>query len=494
MSSSFFNYPITRPYPYAWFTPVAIVGGICLLSLLSVLNFVQNSYALNIQYANDPNSTISNGVWFQNWPSYITRTVRPTCEPANFPLNTQFFTNQSGLTWTLTSVYNEDSSAPLSPSLTYMNNVLENCKVTEIQIEFDGTQDVDVAVSYLTPWDIQVRVFATCSVWSSTGYTLLDMTAMYDPLQSFPVAGSSVFIATDPSSRASMFWAQALLSGNWVATVCRIDNVALQVKPAPTKGFANLYPVSGETDITNPGFFNLEFDFLYGDETEGVGWNGPLHSIELYINDTDPDLDPTPRIWTTVDQLAKSMYSAALGDLGQISMPSHSYVLNNATMIQTFSQDFAKINELNIIANYSQLVSTSYNARQAGGNPTGPLSLTSSVIVTKYLCQVPHRKPIGDIFISVLLADLVLLQAAWKLYTFAVNRILRRRKGTILFCEGCLDAQIEEGEAVSARIGSQKRLAKHSTLVSIKSRTGSQDSLLRSKQSGRTWQFSLLRR
>jgi hypothetical protein len=36
MHHSFFNYNLTRPYPYRWFTPAALFGAIILVVLLSV--------------------------------------------------------------------------------------------------------------------------------------------------------------------------------------------------------------------------------------------------------------------------------------------------------------------------------------------------------------------------------------------------------------------------------------------------------------------------
>ena len=66
-----------------WFTPVVVVGGITLLILLSVVNFVQSSYVLIAEYSEDPNSTVTNGVWFKDWPSLLTNSVRPQCQPAS---------------------------------------------------------------------------------------------------------------------------------------------------------------------------------------------------------------------------------------------------------------------------------------------------------------------------------------------------------------------------------------------------------------------------
>ncbi len=49
---------------------------------------------------------------------------------------------------------------------------------------------------------------------------------------------------------------------------------------------------------------------------------------------------------------------------------------------------------------------------------TGPLQISAAVISTKYLCQVPKRKSTGTILVSILVADLVFMQALWKIFTF----------------------------------------------------------------------------
>ena len=183
MHSSYFNYSLTRPYPFRWFTPVASTGAILLIVLLSIMNFVQNSYVLVVQFVDNPNSTIANGSWFSNWPSYLTSSVRPTCEPNNLLVNTQFFTNQSGLTWTLQSIAQNNSDSSISPSLPYMNNVLEQCEINEIQMLFEPSQLVQVLVGQITSSsDVQVRAFVTCRIWGPEGRSTVNMTAMYDTI------------------------------------------------------------------------------------------------------------------------------------------------------------------------------------------------------------------------------------------------------------------------------------------------------------------------
>lgn len=51
MASSMFDYSISRPYPFRWFTPVVIVGGAIALVLFSFLNLVSTGYYLRYYWA-----------------------------------------------------------------------------------------------------------------------------------------------------------------------------------------------------------------------------------------------------------------------------------------------------------------------------------------------------------------------------------------------------------------------------------------------------------
>jgi hypothetical protein len=239
-----------------------------------------------------------------------------------------------------------------------------------------------------------------------------------------------------------MWWSEAMLSAWWVNTTNQIDEASLTLDPPLAKGVAILTLSQNQTDITSLDFFDVNFNFIGLKQQYGYMDHGQTHSIGTYLAQYNRKpyklYDPNPMIWSQVDSLAKSMYSAIVTDLGQVQVPSKSNIVKNAKTLQLFTSTFAKINE-DSIAYYQQLSLQDYDTRQQGDNPTGPLEIVPSTISTKYLCQVPKRKPLGDIFIAVLLADLVLLQAAWKLYTFGVDQIMLRRRPSGKWCEGCID-------------------------------------------------------
>ena len=457
MHSSFFNYHIQRPYPFLWFTPLALFGGITLLVLLSIMNFVQNSYALVVLYAGDPNSTITNGIWYQHWPSYLTSGVRPTCQPANLPVNTQFFTNQSGLMWTITNVFQSEDKSQALPSLPYLNNLLHGCNVSEIRMTYDNTQNDDALIQQHSPWDIEVRAFVTCGVHGPTGYTLVNVTAVYNALTPYTTPGVTAFVAENPTTRASMYWAEVVLKAYWIHAVDKVLTLSTQLYDDGgvklSNGFVSLYPHRAQDNIMSGEFFDIQYNFLL--DRPGYGFTGPLNSMAYYLGQTNTSANP--HIWSSVDQLAKSMYSAVLADLGQTQDSARSSFVKDAATIQHFTSRIGDPLELALMdGTPAVLEKQDYDSRQSGPNPTGPLGLSPSVVSTKYLCQVPRLKPIGDIFVSVLLADIVFLQAAWKLYTFLVDKFLLGRRPSAMHCEGCLDDEQEADKAL-LRVGTSAR-------------------------------------
>ena len=450
MHSSFFNYNLQRPYPFKWFTPVLLVGGIILAVLLSIMNFVQNSYVLVAQYVDDPNSTITQGVWYRDWPSYLTNGVQPTCEPVNLPVNTQLFTNQSGLMWTITSLFKDKESPQAVPSLPYLNNALKDCSISELRLEYDDTKDQDVSVLQYIEWGMEIRAFVTCSVSGPSGNTFVNATAVYNALTPYEMPGVSSFVAQNATGRASMFWSEVLLRAYWINAVSKVwavSNHMFQNDGASlSKGVVTLYPNRSPRSISDLDFFDMQYDFL--EKRSGFGFTGPLNSIKYYIESKNAN-SANPHIWTSVNQFAKSMYSAVLADLGQTQYPSQSSLVTEGSTIQKYTSTFSDPSKWNLPGGIPpMLLREDYNARQSGPDPTGRLGLSSSVVATEYLCQVPRRKPVGDIFVSVLLADLVFLQFAWKLYIVFADRLLAHKQPNAMVCQACADGEDPEVETI----------------------------------------------
>jgi hypothetical protein len=221
---SFFSYPVTRPFPFRWFTPVAVVGGIVFLALFTFMNFASSSYELIVQNSLDPNATISGHGWLHDYPSFLTTKVRPKCQPASLPVNSQFFTNKTALTYTLTSVWQQGTEGEriISPALTYHSNILQNCSIHAVEIDLASIDRSGNQIAFCE-WGAVVRSYATCLIETPAGEVFFNLTQMYDyvpdstsfdDLHRFLGTG---FLSRNHTAQASLWWGESLMSTYWGA-------------------------------------------------------------------------------------------------------------------------------------------------------------------------------------------------------------------------------------------------------------------------------------
>jgi hypothetical protein len=184
-------------------------------------------------------------------------------------------------------------------------------------------------------------------------------------------------------------------------------------------------------DIASLDFFIAKYHFIMQTQSSG--------NVPIYVNDGTSlyewnRTDKYPNIWNLTDIYGKSFYSAVLADLGQASTPN---LLSNSSsaMLQKYTQDFA---HLKWIVNAAPgPARQSFDDVKAHGQ-TGPLSITPSTIYQEYLCQIPQRKSLGSLIIAVVVADLVFLQALWKILTMTTTWCVENRYPTANYCEGSI--------------------------------------------------------
>lgn len=452
-SLSIFSYNVTRRYPFKWFTSVTVVGAVIFLVLFSFLNFVSTGFNLVVQYSANPNATVAGDVWLERWPSYLSHKVQPTCQTADIPVNTQFFTNQKALKYTLTAVWQKNNtSLNILPSLTYYNNRLDECTITSIEINLEAMDRAANQFAY-SEWGEVITSYMTCSISTANGTTMFNLTQEYDyvpatlPFSELYVFLGTNFLERNPITKASLWWGESLLSTYWgilsgAMQIIREDQTGDE-QPGIRKGTIALSrDYTTTSDIASLDFFQIDFRFI-------VDWGWGNFSV---IAPGDYDYSPTtdhggisklarrvayPDIWEWADRLGKSAYSTILVDLGQSVVPN---ILTNATALQYYTQLFpdppfiANAKPGPAIQDYDTL-------RDA----TGPLGITPSVISTEYLCQIPQRKSAGNLFVSILVGDLVLLQAIWQLFKLGTAAVLLRKIPRAQYCEGCASAR-EWGE------------------------------------------------
>jgi hypothetical protein len=139
------------------------------------------------------------------------------------------------------------------------------------------------------------------------------------------------------------------------------------------------------------------------------------------------------------------MYSAVATDLGQTEIKPSSNIVADSTILQAFSEMIVELHVVSGDCESSNLCQTlPYGSVRDFQDliKSTTLQVTPSVILTDYLCTVPRMKSTGSLFVSILLADLVLLKTAWTIYCLVVQRCFLR-KPTTNYCEGCFKASRE---------------------------------------------------
>ena len=193
-------------------------------------------------------------------------------------------------------------------------------------------------------------------------------------------------------------------------------------------------------------------------------------SYETLITDA-----PWPNVWAPAGRLAKAMFSVIGADLSWDGYTETFYNVKgwetweiwsgrdpvNLSMIATpdqlhyWSENLTQIWDASTVTSKDSL-STGLRMTQYNEVSDGALNFTHSVISTTYTCQVPQIKSGFNVFISIFVADLVLLRVAWTLYNLVVTYFLNSRHPDSNLCLGCLergrtdDAGTEELQIVDA--------------------------------------------
>lgn len=420
---SLFKYAISRPYPFKGFTYYVLFGGLVAAVLLSYLNFASSGYSLVVEYATDPNATVSDAR-LKGWSSaQLGSKVQPSCQPANIAVNTDFLTNNSMLTYTLTGVSydSSDEDKVSAPSLIYHNNLLRNCSIVKIALEMESGSRTALQIG-LSGWGADTVAYVTCSIdTAATGRTSINLTTTYNlvPKNAVP----KVLIGRNQTSQASLYWGESLLSLYWLRTMCDMDDQEDFDNKKALKGVLEFTPNRTITDIAN-------LDYL------DISWRLILDPRVVYF---DPDsrnlstlnrLAIPPNIWSAADSLAKSMYSMVLTDLGQTELEQN--ILTDPVLLQNFT---ASIDYTDIENSWLAKLGVAMKDFNTLKHTTGPLGVSPSVLSTNYICQVPRLKSTGTLLLAVLVADLVFLQALWLLTTLVAGWFLDPSANV---CEGCL--------------------------------------------------------
>lgn len=458
-TASWFSYNISRTYPYSWFSPVALAILVISTALFTFLNFVSQGYELQVQTSANPNATEAGDTWLSNWPSFIFNS-RPSCEPGDIAVGSQFFTNQTALTYTLNAIWQQnDTGVHILSSLPYFNNVLEDCQISSIDIDIESWSRNPSQIAY-TIYGETVRTYVQCSTITSSGRIRFNITQEYNYIppdismisSGFSFLGTN-FLERNNLTKASLWWGESLMSTYWCIVCTKMQAIALN-QSANGSGIINqgtLYSVpQHQSELSRLDFFKVNYRFMGSAPFDGVFiWPG------LY-NDTEDvnRLSTTrsyPDIWIPADRLAKSAYSTVLLDLGQTKNKAN--ILTDPELLQDYTQVFEVWQEDDSDNNCQPGPAiTSFDALK---EVTGPLGTTPSVISTQYVCSVPKQKSISNLIVSILVADVVFVQVTWQIFKWIVGTFFLRKDTTAQYCEGCFSAMQREPDNEDNRVDAQ---------------------------------------
>ncbi|TIA66760.1 hypothetical protein D6C76_09077 [Aureobasidium pullulans] len=458
-----FSYSVTREYPYKWFTPVAIVGGILLTVLFSAINFYSTAYTMVSKTTTDRESFLS-----RRWPRYIpeifTSKIQPRCEPSVIPAHSYFETNQSGFTYELYEVDRADvSTTAFTAALSYNGGPIEECAVEELSIRFETSNSRSPVLMTVSDWEVTVSCRIVCEVEGQptsliTRYGPMS-TDIMDPKGSLPLGFYGQF-SGDQWSRPGLYWAEPLLNAFWLETLIAITTETIQESAAGTSasrynlssGYIALSPSpdSHEMDIKNESFFDVEWAFL--DPVQGRIYTASSRYETLF------DLVRSkswPNVWSEVDHFGKAMVSAIYLDLGQWQLPLKTNMLSTPESLQFWTTKSVTIAEQNSerfpwFGDPELSLLTYDDAQKNNDTATGFLNTTASFIVATYMCQEPVMKSWANVIVSILVADLVFLRTAWSLYNLIVGYFLKSRHPDANICDDCL-ARKKEDESLAKK-------------------------------------------
>ena len=217
MYSSIFSYNLTRSYPFKWFTPVVVVGGLVAMVLISFLNLATAGYQLVSITSTDANETQSTQTWFDRWPSFMVGKMQASCESAVIPLNSQFYTNNSALAHVLTGVWRTDETGQTTNfgSLVYQNNLLDNCTINWLLIEINGMSRPAGSIAKQQT-GATLTAFTRCGISSGL---MLGITTSYDllPDMVYPSINPYFsFLTRNSTEKSSLYFGESLLAMYWI--------------------------------------------------------------------------------------------------------------------------------------------------------------------------------------------------------------------------------------------------------------------------------------
>ena len=274
-------------------------------------------------------------------------------------------------------------------------------------------------------WTVELQAYITCEVENSEPNTTVNLTSTYNYL----LADGSIFkfLGRNATTKASLYWGETLLSMYWLQLTAEMAGSNGNFNnPDLYKGWAGFNAKSPliqdiqSLDFWDVGCVLVPFSAFVRGETYDQDWCG-VNTMSALVHGASFLRD----IWMPADSLTKAFYSTVLTDLGQTD--SRPNVLVDADLLPYYTRNFTNITKDRLSMHIKPESKLGIRGFSAFYNIEDVLGALPSVFSTSYLCSAPKRKSFGSLTISILVADLVFLQALWRIYTLGVGAYLSRR-------------------------------------------------------------------
>ena len=120
----------------------------------------------------------------ERWPALLTANTKAVCAPATIPINTDFYTNNTALKYTLRSISRlsgteADSRHENLGTMAYLNNPLHNCSVTAVEIQFANNERESGQIAR-QQWGATVTGYVRCDIETPEGQNSVVLTTTHD--------------------------------------------------------------------------------------------------------------------------------------------------------------------------------------------------------------------------------------------------------------------------------------------------------------------------
>jgi len=450
------SYNLTKEYPFPpWAKWLICIIFVVLLGFFTVFNIAANGWDLQPLYTMDPNSTEAERSWYQsNFFTWGDDKLDPICQHMEIPVGYQFTTTNLGLLYTVTGVQFQQYGSKVVqqyPSLSYINNALENCQVDSVYIVLRKNNNSPPARNDWWSWmDSYAVATAHCNLPSDDGLYTVSLTAKYETLSTL-----YNYVAVDnATSHASIWWGTRMLNNYFVGT----QYVMTGELPGSPNNKTPEYMAAGMTFI--PGRGNsikgtdlFDLTFFYFLQSDGSIINTFPNGLDTPYNNLDWGLSQP---MTEGLFFSKVFSSLVLVDLGNVDAPNVlldpellQYALNppddsnrqpggplfNGSFSSWRYDGISPPSDMILEQNTAVPMHQSY---AMFSNQTGTLGTHPATVYTQYICSAPMRKGRITVALLVLVADYALVQTAWLIVTFFMNMYVEKKYLNANFCERCV--------------------------------------------------------